>query len=88
MSVKNQDDIQQSNSAYSADQSNPVAWSSRIDVHHLGGDIAAEPAAGSENFRKRGSSKIEKEIIWAVVVLYAGIIACFAGLHLFGLTLG
>ena len=65
-----------------------IAWSSRIDVHHLGGDIAAEAAPGSENYRKRGSSKIEKEIIWAVVVLYAGLIACFAGLHIFGLTLG
>lgn len=70
--------------------STPVAWSSRIDVHHLGGDIGSDPAHGqpSSGSGKQGSSKIEKEIIWAVVVLYAGLIACFAGLHLFGLTLG
>lgn len=72
--------------------STPVAWSSRIDVHHLGGDISSDPAPGDTGAAsgpsKQGSSKIEKEIIWAVVVLYAGLIACFAGLHLFGLTLG
>ncbi|GAA1316658.1 hypothetical protein ACFSWE_15185 [Leucobacter albus] len=65
----------------------PVAWSSRIDVHHLGGE-STHASATPGTSRKRGSSKIEREIIWAVVVLYAGLIACFAGLHLFGLTLG
>lgn len=68
--------------------SKPVAWSSRIDVHHLGGDSSADSAPSESGSGKQGSSKIEKEIIWAVVVLYAGLIACFAGLHLFGLTLG
>lgn len=66
----------------------PVAWSSRIDVHHLGGDVANETAPSDIGSGKQSSSKIEKEIIWAVVVLYAGLIACFAGLHIFGLTLG
>lgn len=68
------------------DASAPVAWSSRIDVHHLGGDGTQH--SGSDAPGKRRSSKIERQIIWAVVVLYAGLIACFAGLHLFGLTLG
>ena len=66
----------------------PVAWSSRIDVHHLAGERAEAPATAPGSAGKRRSSKIEREIIWAVVVLYAGLIACFAGLHLFGLTLG
>lgn len=66
----------------------PVAWSSRIDVHHLAGDISADQRPAQAGSEKQGSSKIEREIIWAVVVLYAGLIACFAGLHLFGLTLG
>lgn len=67
--------------------STPVAWSSRLDISHLGADPAAEHDAAAAN-RARGSSKIEKEIIWAVVVLYAGLIVCFAGLHLYGIALG
>lgn len=66
----------------------PVAWSSRIDVHHLGGDASQESTPSDLGSGRQSSSKIEKEIIWAVVVLYAGLIACFAGLHIFGLTLG
>ncbi|MBP6684343.1 MAG: hypothetical protein KA158_02880 [Leucobacter sp.] len=68
--------------------SKPVAWSSRIDVHHLGGDASTGQSQDGSGSARQGSSKIEKEIIWAVVVLYAGLIACFAGLHLFGLSLG
>ncbi|KIP51845.1 hypothetical protein [Leucobacter komagatae] len=74
------------NDAIARTSARPVAWSSRIDVHHLGGDASVDAAPTQTG--KRGSSKIEKEIIWAVVVLYAGLIACFAGLHLFGLSLG
>ena len=66
----------------------PVAWSSRLNIQHLGGEGGAEVSTDSAADRKRGSSKIEKEIIWAVVVLYAGLIACFAGLHLYGIALG
>lgn len=66
----------------------PVAWSSRLDIQHLGNGPAAEITSETGAERQQGSSKIEKEIIWAVVVLYSGLIACFAGLHIFGLTLG
>lgn len=67
----------------------PAVWSSRLELTSLGRDdrAAAQQAAEADTRRAR-TSKIEKEIIWAVVVLYAGIIACFAGLHLYGLTLG
>ncbi|WP_025133989.1 hypothetical protein [Leucobacter sp. PH1c] len=68
----------------------PLAWSSRLELTTLG---TGEPApgqapGGSAEDRRPRTSKIEKEIIWAVVVLYAGIIACFAGLHLYGVALG
>lgn len=69
-------------------RSTPLAWSSRLELTSLDSDQLDRPrdAADFEPRRAR-SSKIEKEIIWAVVVLYAGIIACFAGLHLYGLAL-
>lgn len=76
------------NDARATEQAHPVAWSSRIDVHHLAGDLSADQRPTQAGPDRQGSSKIEREIIWAVVVLYAGLIACFAGLHLFGLTLG
>lgn len=65
-----------------------LTWSSRLDMNSLAGGPAldaAHAAAGGENVRPR-TSRIEKEIIGAVVILYAAIIACFAGLHLFALT--
>lgn len=67
----------------------PNVWSSRLELNNLGTDAPGMEASrrNDEPMRAR-TSKIEKEIIWAVVVLYAGIIACFAGLHLYGLTLG
>lgn len=68
--------------------SNTIAWSSRLDVHHLGGETMAASGTAGDSGRRQQASKIEKEIIWAVVVLYAGLIACFAGLHLYGIALG
>lgn len=65
----------------------PSAWSSRIELTSLDPQNDGINNAPKHTSRKSGSSKIEKEIIWAVVALYAGIIACFAGLHLYGLTL-
>ncbi len=69
----------------------PTVWSSRLKLNSLG--VAPSNPEGAERpqakqSRRGRTSKIEREIIWAVVVLYAGIIACFAGLHLYGLTLG
>ncbi|MEB4613643.1 hypothetical protein [Leucobacter sp. M11] len=66
----------------------PNVWSSRLELNSLGTDLPNSHAPGAEEPRRARSSKIEKEIISAVVVLYAGIIACFAGLHIYGLTLG
>ena len=68
-------------------------WSSKLELNSLGTTANSDtinggsPASGDSGHRSR-TSKIEREIIWAVVVLYAGIIACFAGLHIYGLTLG
>ncbi|WP_087015168.1 hypothetical protein [Leucobacter sp. 7(1)] len=67
----------------------PNVWSSRLELNNLGTDAPGTERSLAKNEPVRAqTSKIEKEIIWAVVVLYAGIIACFAGLHLYGLTLG
>lgn len=67
----------------------PNVWSSRLELNNLGTDAPGmETSRRNEEPIRARTSKIEKEIIWAVVVLYAGIIACFAGLHLYGLTLG
>ncbi|WP_440312944.1 hypothetical protein [Leucobacter chromiireducens] len=67
----------------------PLAWSSRLELTTLGTDQPGQAGnAGAQDDRRARTSKIEKEIIWAVVVLYAGIIACFAGLHLYGVALG
>lgn len=67
----------------------PNVWSSRLELNSLGTEApGAEQSRTDEGPPRARTSKIEKEIIWAVVVLYAGIIACFAGLHLYGLTLG
>lgn len=70
-------------------RSMPNVWSSRVELISLGReDQNADPKRAGEDRHRARTSKIEKEIIWAVVVLYAGIIACFAGLHIYGLTLG
>ncbi|QYM76307.1 hypothetical protein [Leucobacter luti] len=68
-------------------RTSPNVWSSRLELNSLGAETPGMEQAQDDSSRPR-SSKIEREIIWAVVVLYAGIIACFAGLHIFGLTLG
>lgn len=68
-------------------RTSPNVWSSRLELNSLGTETP-DPKRAVGGPEKARTSKIEKEIIWAVVVLYAGIIACFAGLHLFGLTLG
>ncbi|MBL3700201.1 hypothetical protein [Leucobacter luti] len=64
----------------------PNVWSSRLELNNL--DARPDGRAPGEELERPKTSKIEREIIWAVVVLYAGIIACFAGLHIYGLTLG
>lgn len=65
-----------------------MTWSSRIEVNSLPGADLDERARGRQNAdeERPRTSRIEREIIWAVVVLYAAIIACFAGLHLFGVA--
>lgn len=70
-------------------RSSANVWSSRLELNNLGTEAPGmEPQRNMADSPRQRSSKIEREIIWAVVVLYAGIIACFAGLHVFGLTLG
>lgn len=65
-----------------------ATWSSRIEVTSLtGGDLEERARATRDSDEQRPrTSRIEREIISAVVVLYAAIIACFAGLHIFGVV--
>lgn len=68
-----------------AEQTETLTWSSRIEVNHLPShDQTRSPKNGRQQDERPRTSKIEREILWAVVVLYAAIIACFAGLHVFG----
>lgn len=63
-----------------------LAWSSRLTMSGVVGDgiDRREQAIASARASRPRTAHIEREIIWAVVVLYSAIIASFAALHLYG----
>jgi hypothetical protein len=63
-----------------------LAWSSRLVMNGIMGDGAGRREQEIERARanRPRTAHIEREIIWAVVVLYSAIIASFAALHLYG----
>lgn len=63
-----------------------LAWSSCLTMSGIMGEGVDRREKAIERARanRPRTAHIEREIIWAVVVLYTAIIASFAGLHLYG----
>ncbi|WP_374833126.1 hypothetical protein [Paenochrobactrum pullorum] len=63
-----------------------LTWSSKLTMNGIiaEGVNEREQAIRQINAARPRTARIEREIIWAVVVLYSAIIATFAGLHLYG----
>lgn len=60
-----------------------IVWSKDLNLKVFSEN---EESIFNDDCKKR-TTQIEKEIIWATIVLYGLIIFCFFGLHIFGMNL-
>lgn len=60
-----------------------IVWSKNLNLKVFS---ESEESIFNDDSKKR-TTQIEKEIIWATIVLYGLIILCFFALHIFGMNL-